>query len=171
MPTVEELAAELAEVRALVDRQGSVLAIMDLKARYGELVDQRFAGGRLVDPERLADVTAQVASLFVEDATWDGGPQLGVATGREAIAGVLRNPSVAFARHYFVKPQIQVDGDRASARWDVFSPYRRPNGKVYMMGGVEDDEYVRRDGTWLHTAMKMTTLFMVQLDDNLKVFG
>ena len=29
------------------------------------------------------------------------------------------------------------------------------------MCGVEDDEYVRVDGTWLHQSMTMTTVFMV----------
>src|SRR5450755_1826314 len=54
MPTIDELARELTALRVRVDASEGVLALQALKARYGELVDQRFSGGGIVDDARLA---------------------------------------------------------------------------------------------------------------------
>ena len=142
MPTIEELAGDLAALRRRVEAAEAVLEIQALKARYGELVDQRFRRGEVVD------------------AVWDGGPGLGSVTGRDAIAGRLASPRLAFSRHLFVKPRIEVDGERATARWDLLSPCRRPDGTSYWMCGYEDDEYRRIGGAWLHHSMRLTTVFM-----------
>jgi hypothetical protein len=160
MPTIEELAAEVGSLRRRVDAAEAVLEIQALKARYRDLVDQRFSGGDLVDDGVLARVVDEVVTLFTPDAVWDGGPGLGSVTGRAAIAARLRQPTLTFSRHLFVKPRIQVDGDQARARWDLLSPCRRPDGSSYWMCGYEDDEYLRVDGVWLHRSMKLTTVFM-----------
>jgi hypothetical protein len=169
--TVEELAAEIAALRLRVATSESVLAIQDLKARYGELVDRRFAAGSVVDAGTLATVAEAVAGLFTADGVWDGGPGLGLATGRAAIAARLREPTLTFSRHFFVNPRIAVDGDRATARWDLLSPCRRADGTSYWMCGYEDDEYGRVDGVWLHRSMKLTTVFMAPVGEGwTKVF-
>jgi len=158
--TVEALAAEVAALRTRVVVAESVLAIQTLKARYAELVDRRFSAGAVVDADRLAQVAEAVAGLFTPDGTWDGGPGLGRVTGRGAIAARLREPTLTFARHYFVNPRIEVDGDTAVARWDLLSPCRRAEGTSYWMSGYEDDEYARVDGVWMHRSMTLTTVFM-----------
>jgi hypothetical protein len=170
--TVEELAAEVASLRQRVATSESVLAIQGLKARYGELVDRRFAAGSVVDADTLAAVAASVADLFTADGVWDGGPGLGVASGRPAIAARLGQPTLTFSRHFFVNPRIEVDGDRATARWDLLSPCRRTDGTSYWMCGYEDDEYARVDGTWLHRSMKLTTVLMSPVGEGwTKIFG
>ncbi len=73
MPTIEELADQVAALRRRVDDAESVLELHALKARYGELVDQRFSGGQLVGAERLRAVTRSAADLFTPDGVWDGG--------------------------------------------------------------------------------------------------
>ena len=60
----------------------------------------------------------------------------------------------------FVKPQIQVSGDRATARWDLLCPCRLMDGSSYWMCGFEDDTYIRTSDTWLQQSMTLTTLFM-----------
>ena len=132
------LHAELATLRRRVDATESVLAIQQLKARYGDLVDQRFVRGAVVEGHRLDALAAQIAALFTEDAEWDGGPALGVATGRDAIAARLASPTVSFSRHFFVRPVIDVDGDRATGRWDLLAPCTAVDGSSYWMCGVED---------------------------------
>ncbi len=159
MPTTAELAAGLAALRRRVDASESVLAIQELKARYGDLVDARFARGRVVDDDRLAEVADAIAALFTEDGTWDGGPGLGSVQGRDAIAARLRTPTLAFSRHLFVSPRIEVEDDRASARWGLLSPCSRPDGTAYWMCGYEDDTYARVGGVWLHATMRLTTVF------------
>jgi hypothetical protein len=77
--TIDELALDIAELRTRVQLTEDTLAIYDLKARYGELVDQRYWRGNVVDNERLGVVSHEIAKLFTSDATWDGGPTLGRA--------------------------------------------------------------------------------------------
>jgi hypothetical protein len=160
MTTIEELAAEVAELRRRVDASESVLGIHALKARYGELLDGRFSAEGVVGASELRRIADEAATLFSVDGVWDGGPGLGRATGRPAIAARLRASTLSFSRHLFVKPRIEVDGDRARGRWDLLCPCRRPDGASYWMCGFEDDEYARTEGIWLHRSMRLTTLFM-----------
>ena len=143
-----------------LDRAESVLALHELKASYGEVVDARFSRGAPVGPELLADLARRAASLFTEDGVWDGGPALGVATGRDEIAERLAAPTLVFSRHLFVKPRLDVDGDHATGRWDLLSPCTGPDGTSLWMAGYEDDRYERVDGVWLHRSMTLTTLFV-----------
>ena len=164
MPTIEELADQVEGLRRRVDAAEAVLQIQALKARYGDLVDQRFSGGELVDADTLQVVARAAADLFAADGVWDGGSGLGRQVGRLAIAARLAEPTITFSRHLFVKPNIKVDGDRAWGRWDLLSPCRRPNGSSWWMCGFEDDEYARIDGIWLHRTMTLTTVFMGRVD-------
>jgi len=165
MPTIEELAAQVAGLHRRVEAAEAVLEIQALKARYGDLVDQRFSRGALVDVDTLRQVTEAAADLFTEDGIWDGGPGLGRQTGRPAIATRLATPTLTFARHLFVKPRIEVEGDRAHGRWDLLSPCRRADGSSWWMCGYEDDEYARVDGVWLHRSMTLTTVVMARVDE------
>jgi SnoaL-like domain len=160
MNTVEDLARELEVLRHRVDAAEGVLQIQELKARYGELVDARCAGGSLVPPDELERLGRDIAALFTEDGVWDGGPALGRAVGREEIAARLATPSLDFSRHLFVKPRISVEGDSAAARWDLLCPCRLLDGRSYWMCGYEDDVYVRAGSGWLHRSMRLTTVFM-----------
>lgn len=165
MVTIDELAAEVAALQRRVAGSESVLAIQALKARYGALVDQRFSAGTVVDAAALADVADAVAALFAPDGVWDGGPGLGRAQGRPAIAARLRAPTLDFSRHFFLNPRIDVDGDTATGRWDLLSPCRRTDGTSYWMCGYEDDRYVHVDGRWLHLSMTLTTVFMAPVGE------
>ena len=165
MTTVAELSAEVAALRLRVESSESVLAIQSLKARYGELIDQRFSAGAVVDASSLTRIADGVAALFTADGVWDGGPGLGRVTGRQAIAARLRETTLTFSRHFFVNPRIEVDGATARARWDLLSPCRRPDGTSYWMSGYEDDEYLRSDGVWLHRSMRLTTVFMAPVGE------
>ncbi len=165
MEEIERLAADVAGLRARVESAESVLAIHALKAEYSQLVDRRFVRGQLLGEGALSALVARAADLFTEDATWDGGPGLGVAVGRAAIADRLAATTLSFGRHYFVSPRIEVDGDRAHGRWELLSPCRRPDGTSYWMAGYEDDEYRRVDGRWLHASMRLTAVFMTPVGE------
>jgi hypothetical protein len=160
MITIEDVAAELAALRRRVQACESVLAIQALKARYGELVDRRFSAGKVVEADTLNAVTEAIAALFTPDGVWDGGPGLGRAVGRRAIAERLREPTLNFSRHFFMNPRIETDGETGTGRWDLLSPCRRADGTSHWMSGYEDDEYACVDGVWLHRSMKLITVFM-----------
>ena len=164
MPTIEDLAGEIASLRRRVESAESLLALQALKARYGDLVDQRFSHGRRVDEDRLRGVAEAAAQLFTEDGVWDGGPGLGRHVGRAAIAARLAEPTLTFSRHLFVKPRLGVEGDRAWGRWDLLCPCRREDGSSWWMCGFEDDEYQLVDGAWLHRTMELTTVFVSPAD-------
>ncbi|MGB7052495.1 MAG: nuclear transport factor 2 family protein [Acidimicrobiales bacterium] len=166
-PALEELATDLAVLRARLERAEGVLAIQALKAHYAKLVDRRYRKGAVVPAEELAALADEVARLFTEDGVWDGGPALGRAVGRAAIAERLRDTTLVFARHLFMSPRIEIDDDggRARGRWELLSPCRTAEGRDIWMCGSEDDEYERVAGTWLHRSMRLTTTFVAPYDE------
>jgi hypothetical protein len=151
----DTLAALALRLRALED----VEAIRRMKARYAELVDARYGKAGPRPPEELARLAGEIAALFAEDAVWDGGAGLGLCRGRDAIRTRMAEPTLLFSRHYFVNPQIEVDGDRARARWELLAPCTLRDGKPAWMAGAEDDEYARVEGLWLHQKMSLRVHF------------
>ena len=160
MGPIDELTKQVAELRVRVEAAEAVQAIQSLKASYAQLVDERYVRGKVAPEEKVAAVAEQIAALFTEDGVWDGGPALGVSTGREQIAARMRAPTLLFSWHFFLKPRIHVDGERARARWDILSPCTTKDGRPHWMVGFEDDEYARVGGQWLHTRMKLTSVFL-----------
>ena len=140
-------------------------AIRSLKALYAELADARYTRQGVRSATEVAALAARIAELFTEDAIWEGGPRLGDCRGRDAIRRRFAEPTLSFSWHFFVKPRIQVDRDRAEARWDVFAPCTTREGRAMWMTGVEDDEYRRVDGRWLHSRMSLRVVFMVPYDE------
>jgi len=160
MPTPAELEQRLVSLERRLAAALDVQAIERLKARYAELVDARYSRGRVVEPAKLAECARRIAELFTEDAVWDGGKALGVARGREEIAARMREPTLLFSWHYFLKPRIEVEGDSARARWDILSPCTTKDGRPHWMAGVEDDAYRKLGGAWLHSHMKLSVVFL-----------
>ena len=145
-------------VRALEMRLARLEAeeeIRRLKARYGALVDARYGRDGPRPRAEIEPLAREIAALFTEDAVWDGGAGLGLCRGRDAIRERFLEPTLRFSWHYFVKPCIEVDGARARGTWDLLAPCTTRDGVASWMAGVEDDEYARVDGRWLHAAMKL----------------
>ena len=136
MATVEELTVQVAALSRRIAVTEGALAIQALKARYSELVDRRFSKGAVVDAATLTQLAHDVAALFTPEGVWDGGPGLGTATGRRAIAERLREPTLVFSRHFFMNPRIDVQGETAFGRWDLLSPCRRVRRSVVLDVGV-----------------------------------
>jgi hypothetical protein len=154
-----ELAARVEALERRLRAAEDVQAIERLKARYGELVDRRYAGGRPRPRDELERLAAEIAALFAEDAVWDGGHALGSCRGRQAIRRRMAEPTLRFSWHYFVKPHIEVAGDRARGRWDLLAPCTTADGRAVWMAGVEEDEYVREGAAWLHASMRLEIVF------------
>jgi SnoaL-like domain len=142
-------------LRALED----VESIRRLKARYGRLVDGRYGDDGPLPRGQLEALADEIAALFAKDAVWDGGQALGTCRGRDEIRRRMAEPTLRFSWHYFVKPEIEVDGDRARGRWDLLAPCTTREGRAMWMAGVEEDDYVREDGTWLHARMQLRVVF------------
>ena len=130
MSTIDELALEIAELHAHVQLTEDTLAIYDLKSRYGELVDQRYSRGNVVEDERLGAICEEIAKLFSVDATWDGGPTLGRVVGRDAICHQMRQTTLLFSRHLFVKPGSRSTVTERRAAGTFCVPVRQPTGSL-----------------------------------------
>jgi hypothetical protein len=160
---VPELADPEARIAALEARVASLEdaeAIRRLKWRYAELVDARYAAGAPREPAELARIADAIAALFTEDAVWDGGPALGACRGRAQIAARMAAPTLRFSQHWFLAPRIEVEGARARGRWDLLAPCTTRDGRPHWMAGVEDDEYEKVGGVWLHRSMRLRVVFM-----------
>ena len=149
-------------VRALETRLARLEAeeeIRRLKGRYGELVDARYGPDGPLPRAQIEPIASEIAALFREDAVWDGGAGLGLCRGRDAIRERFLEPTLRFSWHYFVKPRIEVEGDLARGTWDLLAPCTTRDGVASWMAGVEDDEYARVGGRWLHTSMRLRVVF------------
>jgi hypothetical protein len=160
MASIEELAQRVEALEARLRATEDVQAIQRLKARYAELVDARYGPDGPLPDDELERLGRQIAGLFSEDAVWDGGASLGVCRGRDAIRERMAKPTLHFSWHFFVKPAIEVEGDSARGRWDILSPCTTTSGRAMWMTGVEEDEYARVDGVWLHRSMRLDVVFM-----------
>jgi len=160
----QALLERIAALEARVARTEAHAEILALKSRYGTLADARYSrqGPRSqVEIDRAADA---LAALFTEDAVWEGGGALGRCEGRAAIRERFRAPTLHYAWHFFVKPEIRVEGERATGTWDVLALVTTLEGRAIWMVGVEHDAYARIDGRWLHTRMRLDAQLMAPHD-------
>ena len=136
-------------IQALEDLE----AIKRLKARYCAYCDDGYdANG--------------IASLFTEDATWDGGMR-GRAEGRDEIRQFFLRATqrLSFAIHMVMNPLIQVDGDRATGTWYLFQPCTFADGEQAVWGSARyDEQYIRVDGDWKFSHLKLTSFFWTPFD-------
>lgn len=156
----QDLEARVAELEARLQAVEDQQAIQKLKVRYGQLVDARYTRKGPKPRAEIEPIAREIAALFSADAVWDGGAGLGVCRGREEIYQRLLEPTLEFSWHFFLKPNIQVRGDTAAGTWDILSPCTTAEGRPMWMAGVEHDEYVREDGVWLHSGMRLEVVFM-----------
>ncbi len=158
--TSQELERRVLELEERLRAVEDVAAIQRLKAHYGRLADARYGRRGARPPDELARIAREIASLFTEDAVWDGGPALGRCEGRAEIEKRFREPTLRFSWHYFVKPHIEVAGDEGRATWDILAPCTAADGTAMWMAGFEEDEYQRVEGSWLHRRMRLGVVFM-----------
>lgn len=123
--------------------------IKQLKHRYCALCDEAY------DP-------AGLAALFVEDAVWDGGP-FGCHAGRAAIKTFFAGASklISFANHYVSNPVIEITGDTALGRWDLWQPMvSEPAHRALWLVAKYRDTYVRVGTGWLFARIEVNVRAM-----------
>lgn len=125
-----------------VQRLVDIEDIKQLKARYAAACDDNY------NPDALA-------SLFTEDAIWEGGI-LGHAKGREGIRRMFANipKTVPFAVHQISNPLIEVDGDSATGSWYLWQPMLFGDQALWLSAKYSD-RYVRQGGVWLYQHLKL----------------
>ncbi len=90
---------------ARLTRLEDIEAIRQLKARYCEICDDDHN-------------TALITSIFTEDGTWEG-KGIGKAEGHQEIRELFTTfqQAIKFSQHMVQNPIIEVDGNKATARW------------------------------------------------------
>ena len=152
MATLEELEKRIQCLEDLED-------IKRLKAKYARACDEN-------DAELWKEV-------FTDDAMWDGGDKYGVHKISDMIAAVAAGqPPSEPVLHYFTNPEITIEGDKAYGRWLlwrasttvswVLGPTYEANSRAVWVVSYEDDKYVRINGKWRQSEMKLTLLFQIQ---------
>jgi hypothetical protein len=145
---------DLEELERRVRGLEDVEAIKKLKARYCSYCDDRYNVDGL-------------ASLFTEDAVWDGGERLGRYEGRSAICSFFSGSPqrVAFAIHHVTNPIIEVDGDHATGQWYLFQPCTRVDGdRAVWLAARYEEEYVRVEEEWKFQRIKVFPAFYTPFD-------
>ena len=127
--------------------------IKKLKARYCAYCDNNY------DAEGIA-------SLFTEDAVWDGG-KFGRYEGREAIRTFFRGaPRIfPFAIHQVMNPIIEVEGEQAKGQWYLFQPATLAEGnQAVWLAARYEEEYVKVESEWKFKRLKVFPSFLTPYD-------
>ncbi|WP_380780995.1 nuclear transport factor 2 family protein [Sphingomonas sp. R86520] len=123
-------------------------AIANVKARYC----------RLLDTKDWTGFAALFAADAVIDATASGGPRL---DGRNAAVAYIRSSlEPAVTVHHVHSPEIEIDGDGASAIWAMQDRLTWPNGRILNAAGHYHERYARIDGAWRISESRLTRLFV-----------
>ncbi len=126
-----------------------VYEIEKLKARYADAVDGGWTGTKAHDPDA-------VVALFVPDGVWDSG-DYGGGEGHDGIRAFMATGEaiMPFAFHHITNPRIDVDGDRATARWHALLAVTL-EGRAQLQTGIYDDVLVRTPEGWRFERLQFT---------------
>ena len=149
-----------------IRRLEDIEAIRALKAKYSMHADEKYTDDHQLRSEQERDAIARdQASVFTDDAIWDGGQQFGVLRGKEAIHTSLKSIGWKFAMHYFLNPVIKVDGDRATGRWMLWEVATvNTTDTAVFLAAVTEDEYVRTPDGWRISKVCIRMKFITPFD-------
>jgi predicted GH43/DUF377 family glycosyl hydrolase len=123
-----------------------VYAIQKLKYSYGRFLDTKDF--------------ASMCGLMVEDVTVAYGGGAITLEGRQAVedylSNAMGNPTM-LSQHLFSHPEIEVQGDIATAKWALHDVVILQDFNLQIRGAsLYDDRYVKVDGRWFikHTGYK-----------------
>jgi SnoaL-like domain len=125
-------------------------AIKKLKYRYSMACDLGINEGK---GELLQDV-------FVKDILWDISAFGKYASMQEVNEALKKIPEqMKFTYHFFTNPIIEVEGNKATGRWNVLAIYTMANGEDMILAGIEDDKYKKIEGRWWISEIVLTMAF------------
>jgi ketosteroid isomerase-like protein len=143
------LAAALATTPIAATAQSS------LEARLQRVEDDLAIRRVLVDYAAFLDGRdyARYAALFTADAEWRNATasHKGQAAIRQMLEGTLGRAGGPNRSNFHIisNPQVDIDGDRATAASRYLFVMRGPDGRpVPSLAGVYHDDLVRQDGQW-----------------------
>ncbi|MBO9517061.1 MAG: nuclear transport factor 2 family protein [Porphyrobacter sp.] len=137
--------------------QGPNLSVQSNDARLRAVEDQLAIQRVLVEYSARLDARDfdGYADLFAREGVWQNGNT--VRRGRKEIkamlVGLFGTPAAGFVNredyHLVSNPQVNVDGDHATARSRHLLLMRGENGEpTPELAGLYEDEFIREDGQW-----------------------
>ncbi|MRT92891.1 nuclear transport factor 2 family protein [Ancylomarina sp. 16SWW S1-10-2] len=135
-------------VEQRIKRLEDLEEIRTLQAIYGHTVDKGWAG-KEIDMEKLAEI-------FTENATWECPDYKISAKGLQEIVETFKamDAEHKFFLHSFTNPIIDIEGDKAKAKWILFSPIM-PENRVNCLLASYDNDYVRTSKGWRLQALRL----------------
>jgi hypothetical protein len=138
-----------------VENGAATGSITALEARVQRLEDMEAIRQLFIEYGRLADEKDWVgySELFVEEGTFDSPHSVGTVTGSQEIRerlGSAYGDDPADAIHLFDNVEIEVEGDRATAKscWTYLRPGANGYPPQVLMFGQYRDVLVRTDAGW-----------------------
>jgi hypothetical protein len=141
-----------------LQRLEDIESIKQLKARYCDACDGGWS------KERPGHDWDKLQHMFTEDGVWDGTPISMRAVGHEQLRKMYTDlkKEVPFASHNITNPQIEIEGDRATAKWHLLAMLTLPHpvASVPPAGAFciifYDDICVRTKTGWKFKEMKLS---------------
>lgn len=128
---------DLAKLEQRITRLEAIEEIKQLKARYCEICDHGH------DPE-------EIITIFTEDGIWEG-EGIAQVTGHAEIKALFSTfqETISFSQHMVQNPIIELNGDRASARWYFFGMFTfAKNDQARWQAARYHEDYVKAGGIW-----------------------
>jgi len=123
------------------------LEICNLKARYCRCLDTKDWAG--------------YAAVFADDIVLDTTPSGGMRVeGREAVLAYVRSSITddTITTHHIHAPEIEIDGDTASAIWAMQDRNVWPNGRKLLGFGHYHERYARTANGWRIAESRLTRI-------------
>jgi len=130
---------------------------LTIEQRLQRVEDELAIRRVLVDYSATQDARdyAGYAALFAKDGEWVNGSSVykGAEAIRQMLVDLYGEPPPGYINdesyHITSNPEVNVDGDRATARSRHLLVMRGPNGEpTPMLAGRYEDELIREDGKW-----------------------
>jgi hypothetical protein len=132
----------------------------------GKIADSKYTPDHHKKPQAEVDEIAwQQARLFAPDGEIMllGAPR---ARGHQALFENFRHRPWRFALHMYYCPNITLAGDTASGHWVFWclATDEKTNAPLHIAGYIQDD-YVKRDGSWLFQRTELLARFNTGFGD------
>lgn len=131
---------------------------MDLQQAMDELAI-RDTAARFTDAVNRSDGPA-LGELFTDDGEWLV-PGMPTTVGRAAAAERIEGLRTTFANlvQLMHSGHVNIDGDRATARWYLSETASSADGASFAFTGIYEDEFVRTADGWRFARRAFTFLY------------
>jgi len=125
-----------------IQRLEDLDSIKTVQFTYNHFVDKGWNGKEMI--------TDRLEEVFAEDAIWESKAQGISVQGIQKIAELFRSMDTMsdLYVHSISNPIIDLQGDKATAKWILISPMKLGGGGVQNMLASYNNDYVRTSEGW-----------------------